>query len=540
VTVKKIEGRGVLRFKPPPSNRFWISFETMPKVEMSIEPIVSSRQITYSIILRAIESRIMEVIAETIVLPHWDDVPFADTQNFLFRGGVWADNPDLHSPVKPPKPVDTAAEDGMVDTVQHEENDGVEDDHRPDHQKLSDIHERSHSMPVLQEAFSPFLTSRKSTSSSLTKDTKEEGLSSSVDSLASASIRLTRTPSHGTSASAVVGIDSGSVEAKGHRKGGDLPDATAAITAIARKSQPSSPAESPVGSPSKESSILERALDKRTQPSSRSSTDESTSNGKAATSAQAKPSQDPTTPPRSSSSSSHESALSHALSAALSHHKHQKTPEKTSTPLMNATTAAKRWSIGLLNRKPSERVDHNQKDQHKNQPGSPENPIGRGRPLPPLGQPLPFPPKSGRLSSLSSFPTKSQSTSSVLTRRESSSKSIPESDVSETKPESKQDEIFVVAAPPESTPPSPKSKKHLEAKDPQTQPIQIPDGSSSHISLAEEEEEDPHSSYSSERRRRLTSGDVHEDEEALESWHAAQEEENRFKNSWTDSEPGHS
>jgi hypothetical protein len=85
VVVKKLEGRGLIRFKPPPSNRIWISFETMPDIDMTIEPIVSSRQITYSIILRAIESRIREVIAETVVLPHWDDCSFTDTTHQLLE-----------------------------------------------------------------------------------------------------------------------------------------------------------------------------------------------------------------------------------------------------------------------------------------------------------------------------------------------------------------------------------------------------------------------------------------------------------------------
>ena len=73
---KKVEGHVLLRIKPPPSNRIWMSFETIPKIEMSIEPVVSSRQITYGVILRAIESRVREVIADTIVLPNWDDIPF--------------------------------------------------------------------------------------------------------------------------------------------------------------------------------------------------------------------------------------------------------------------------------------------------------------------------------------------------------------------------------------------------------------------------------------------------------------------------------
>ncbi|EEP75611.1 predicted protein [Uncinocarpus reesii 1704] len=89
VVLKKLKGHVLLRFKPPPSNRLWISFDTMPEMEMTIEPIVSSRHITYGIILRAIESRIREVVGETLVHPFWDDVPFLDTSRQRYRGGIW-------------------------------------------------------------------------------------------------------------------------------------------------------------------------------------------------------------------------------------------------------------------------------------------------------------------------------------------------------------------------------------------------------------------------------------------------------------------
>lgn len=81
-----------VRIKPPPSNRLWITFEAPPKMELSLEPIVSSRQITYGVILRAIESRIREVVNETLVYPNWDDIPFSSTQPHQLRGGVWKDD----------------------------------------------------------------------------------------------------------------------------------------------------------------------------------------------------------------------------------------------------------------------------------------------------------------------------------------------------------------------------------------------------------------------------------------------------------------
>lgn len=87
--LKRLEGKILVRIKPPPSNRIWVAFETMPKMELSIEPIISQRSITYGPILRLIENRVREVIEETLVYPHFDDLPFTDTINQTYRGGIW-------------------------------------------------------------------------------------------------------------------------------------------------------------------------------------------------------------------------------------------------------------------------------------------------------------------------------------------------------------------------------------------------------------------------------------------------------------------
>ncbi|GAM87144.1 hypothetical protein ANO11243_051650 [Dothideomycetidae sp. 11243] len=87
--LRKLSGHLLVRIKPPPSNRLWLSFETPPQMDFAVEPVVSSMQITYSVILRAIESRIKEVIGETLVLPNWDDMPFFDTEKQACRGGIW-------------------------------------------------------------------------------------------------------------------------------------------------------------------------------------------------------------------------------------------------------------------------------------------------------------------------------------------------------------------------------------------------------------------------------------------------------------------
>ncbi|TQW01157.1 PH domain-containing protein [Cordyceps javanica] len=89
LVLRRIEGHVLFKIKAPPSNRLWLSFQAMPKMELAIEPVVSSRQITYTVILRQIENRIKEVFAETLVQPFWDDVPFFRTEHKEWRGGIF-------------------------------------------------------------------------------------------------------------------------------------------------------------------------------------------------------------------------------------------------------------------------------------------------------------------------------------------------------------------------------------------------------------------------------------------------------------------
>ena len=90
-SLQRLTGHVLVRVKPPPSNRIWFCFDGAPEMEIKIEPVVSQRQITYAFVLRAIEERIRAVVAETLVRPNWDDVPFFNTQGQKVRGGLWAD-----------------------------------------------------------------------------------------------------------------------------------------------------------------------------------------------------------------------------------------------------------------------------------------------------------------------------------------------------------------------------------------------------------------------------------------------------------------
>ncbi|CEI61141.1 hypothetical protein FVEN_g6116 [Fusarium venenatum] len=138
--LKRTEGHMLIKIKPPPSNRIWVTFQSMPKMEMDIEPIVSARQITYTVILRQIENRIKEVIAETVVLPFWDDMPFFKTEHKKWRGGVF-DGDNATVPTDDAESIVAAA--GDVAAVSHL-------DGNPDLTEETRPLEKSHTIPVME------------------------------------------------------------------------------------------------------------------------------------------------------------------------------------------------------------------------------------------------------------------------------------------------------------------------------------------------------------------------------------------------------
>lgn len=89
ITLNKFAGPMLIKIKPPPSERVWYTYETEPQMELKIEPVVLSRQLLYNFVTNLIQKKFEEAIRDLLVLPHWDDMTFYDTQDEVYRGGIW-------------------------------------------------------------------------------------------------------------------------------------------------------------------------------------------------------------------------------------------------------------------------------------------------------------------------------------------------------------------------------------------------------------------------------------------------------------------
>jgi hypothetical protein len=401
---KSLEGHILIRVKPPPSNRIWFSFETMPKLDLSIEPIVSSRQITYSLILRAIESRIREVIGETLVQPNWDDIPFSDTSAYHVRGGLFTEQSGLSS-------IDQATPESVSDSLLGHESDPDTD------ADILPLSEKSMSTPTLVDRRDS--SSRKDVIRNGPTNGAAVGVSSALD-LASSSQkpRTMRSSSFATVASPTVSIDPATVQSiNDHAKGRN--EAARVMKDISSRSQPSSPFESPVGSPAAHD-IPGPPEQATSQIPSRTSTDIDMGDESTAQSSVGFDS-----PSRASTEMSLESTESHSGRRSLSQSTASSRSLKRQSIAANAvsaTVAARKWGLDLVARHAS--VSSIPESSKPSMPDTPSydaplaspvaestpgvravsdkgQPVGRGMPLPPPGTPLPGPSKASWTAALS-------------------------------------------------------------------------------------------------------------------------------------------
>jgi hypothetical protein len=73
IHVRRFSGRALIRIKPPPSDRLWLGFYAPPQLDIDIEPVVSSKALTWSVIKTGILKHLQDTMAEYLLLPNMDD-----------------------------------------------------------------------------------------------------------------------------------------------------------------------------------------------------------------------------------------------------------------------------------------------------------------------------------------------------------------------------------------------------------------------------------------------------------------------------------
>lgn len=89
IKLNELRGPMFLMIKPPPSNRLWYTFQSEPILDVDIEPVVSSSKFSYGMVTNAIKSKLKEAIKESLVVPFWDDFAFYNTEDEIYRAGIW-------------------------------------------------------------------------------------------------------------------------------------------------------------------------------------------------------------------------------------------------------------------------------------------------------------------------------------------------------------------------------------------------------------------------------------------------------------------
>lgn len=88
-TVAKLEGSMTIRIKPPPSDRIWYAFESMPDVDLQIVPTVYHKNISLSVVTKFIKSKLLDSLRDSLVYPYMDDLSFYNSVDHFYRGGIW-------------------------------------------------------------------------------------------------------------------------------------------------------------------------------------------------------------------------------------------------------------------------------------------------------------------------------------------------------------------------------------------------------------------------------------------------------------------
>ncbi len=469
-----------------------MTFEHPPRIDLSIEPIVSSRQITYGVILRQIESRIKEVIAESVVMPFWDDLAFFNTEGKTWRAGVFVDK------ATPPSPFtaeDDIATHGDVYAVEQHEA------------ELASVGPQSATSPSVHSSFStpnseiPSNSTPSATTGTFARkaargvfnmgSSKANASTTSFETKPAASVLASETPRNmrrSSNATPVVGVDNTTISGTKPNSPQKEP-ASANLTAVSAKS--ATAMSSPPGSLEKKPGFPGHITGSYSSSSSSETPppdyllDDDRKDSEYNIANDEEPNNN--VPPSPSGFGSDGSSMkfprfgeTHSTFASTTSFNRSATDGTTSSgasaskkkTALNAVTSAaeqaRKWGLSAIQRT-REKSEMQREERDLTQP------MGRGTPLPPPGTPLPYPEGKGPSKPVSvpkrkplpppDLSKEKEREQEVRSRERGSSvrHSVPPPPLPRRRPQSGQAEeygdnegIFVVPAPgPDSEPASP-------------------------------------------------------------------------------------
>ncbi|XP_011883282.1 PREDICTED: testis-expressed sequence 2 protein [Vollenhovia emeryi] len=84
VSVSGIEGCLLVNIPPPPSDRLWYGFKTVPKIALTVQPTLGERTVNIVYVSNWIENKLLREFEKLVVLPNMDDLVLPLCPNYPF------------------------------------------------------------------------------------------------------------------------------------------------------------------------------------------------------------------------------------------------------------------------------------------------------------------------------------------------------------------------------------------------------------------------------------------------------------------------
>ncbi|KAG5345112.1 TEX2 protein, partial [Acromyrmex charruanus] len=84
VSVSGIEGCLLLNIPPPPSDRLWYGFKSVPKIALTVQPTLGERTVNIVYVSKWIENKLLREFEKLVVLPNMDDLVLPLCPNYPF------------------------------------------------------------------------------------------------------------------------------------------------------------------------------------------------------------------------------------------------------------------------------------------------------------------------------------------------------------------------------------------------------------------------------------------------------------------------